>query len=72
MTLFSVCLFCASGALASLETLVLNSNAIGDDVMSALASACASGALDKIQFIALCGNLGDSTLVYNAMKERKE
>ena len=47
-------------------------NKIGDDGISALAGALSSGALDRIQFIALCGNLGDSTLVYNTMKERKE
>ena len=36
------------GALASLETLALGSNKIGDEGMKALADACASGALDKL------------------------
>ena len=39
--------FSANGALPALEQLELTSNQIGDDGLSALASACASGALPK-------------------------
>ena len=40
--------FSASGALASLKELYLNSNSIGDDGLKALAEACASGAQDHL------------------------
>ena len=50
----------SNGALASLDTLVLQSNAIGDDGMSALASACASGALAQLTHLNLAANrIGD-------------
>jgi hypothetical protein len=62
----------SSGSLPALKKLFLNSNQIGDAGMSAFASACASGALDKIQSIELFGNLGDSAPVDNAIKVRKK
>ena len=43
--------FSANGALPALEQLELTSNQIGDDGLSALASACASGALPKCTYI---------------------
>ena len=49
-----------SGALTSLTTLILYSNAIGDDGMKALADACASGALASLTKLNLEDNeIGD-------------
>ena len=59
--------------MASLQTLVLADNLIGDDGLKALAEACrANGALDKIGFINLSGNPGNSAAVDNALRERKK
>ena len=49
--------FLSKEALASLQTLRLGGNLIGDDGLKALAEACrASGALDKLQSLYLGGN----------------
>ena len=40
---------CAMGALPQLKTLYLNSNNVGNVGMSALAGACASGALTELK-----------------------
>ena len=44
------------GALASLQTLVLQDNSIGDAGLTAFADAVRSGALDKLQTLELGGN----------------
>ena len=54
--------------MASLQLLWLQENAIGDAGMSALASACAKGALAQCTFIGLGGNqIGDVGLTALAL-----
>ena len=60
----------ASGALASLQTLGLGYNRIGDDGLKALAEACrAKGALPKCTYINIDGNPASSKEAQEAVKD---
>ena len=59
------------GALASCQELNLFNNEIGDIGLSALAKACASGALPQLENVYLAGNSGNEELVKGALRERK-
>ena len=62
------------GALPQLEHLELSQNAIGDIGISALASACASGALAQLTSIAVFGNPASEAaqqVVQDAIRNRQ-
>ena len=56
----------------NLTRLRLYGKQIGDQEITALASALGNGALDKIKSMYLSGNPGNSTPVDNALRERKK
>ena len=55
-----------------MQELDLSINQIGDTGMQALSGACASGALARLDNVALSGNPGDSEPVEKALRERKQ
>ena len=50
----------------------LSYNQIGNDGVSALASACASGSLAKLTYVNLGGNPGSSEPVDKVLRDRKK
>ena len=54
------------------QSLDLDDNQIGDAGVTALAGACASGALAKLTFVDLGGNPGSSEPLRKVLRDRKK